>query len=340
MVKVAVVILNWNGRKLLEQFIPSVVRHSTGDVRVYLADNHSDDDSIAYVRQHHPEVEIVALDRNWGFAAGYNRALEQISAEYYVLLNSDVEVTEGWIAPIVQLLDANPTIAACQPKIRSWRQKDEFEYAGAAGGYIDKWGYPFCRGRIFHVFEKDQGQYDDVREIFWASGAALFIRADKYHEVGGLDEDFFAHMEEIDLCWRLKNNGYTVYFHPGALVYHVGGGTLLMGTPRKTFLNFRNNLQLMSKNLPKRKFLPLIFLRMILDGIAALSFLPNKNGWGNFWAVIKAHFSYYGLLPALMRKRKSIPKRKVSCIYKGSVVYRFFVKKQRTFSALGDYFSR
>jgi len=324
---------------LLAQFLPSVIQHSLEFAEVIVADNASTDDSVSFVKENFPSVRIITLDRNWGFAAGYNKALEQVDAEYYILLNSDVEVTADWINPVVALMDSDATIAACQPKIRSYRKKEEFEYAGAAGGFIDKWGYPFCRGRIFHVFEEDKGQYDDIREVFWASGAALFVRAELYRKAGGLDEDFFAHMEEIDLCWRLKNMGYSVYFHPQSLVYHVGGGTLLMGTPRKTFLNFRNNLQLMSKNLPKRKFIPLILLRLVLDGIAAISFLPNPNGWGNFRAVFRAHFSYYWLFPRLMKKRRNIPHRKVSCIYRQSVVYLFFVKKVRSFSQLGDYFS-
>lgn len=337
--KVAVVILNWNGKKLLEQFLPSVISSSAPYARIYVADNASTDDSLAFLKTSFPEVSVIAMDQNRGFASGYNIALSEVKAEYFVLLNSDVEVTPGWIEPIIELMDSRPEIAACQPKIRAQRQKDEFEYAGAAGGFLDKWGYPFCRGRIFHIFEKDQGQYDDVHEIFWASGAAMFVRSNLYFEAGGLDEDFFAHMEEIDLCWRLKNMGYLVYYHPRSLVYHVGGGTLTMGTPRKTYLNFRNNLQLMSKNLPKRKFIPLIFLRLVLDGIAALSFLPNANGWGNFWAVFKAHISYYTLLPKVMKKRRTIHQRKVSCIYRKSVVYMFYVKKIRSFTALGNYFT-
>lgn len=338
MVKVAVVILNWNGEKLLQQFLPTVLQHSPENVEIYIVDNYSTDNSIKLVQESFPTIRIINLDKNWGFAAGYNRALEQIEAEYYILLNSDVEVTLGWIDPIIELLDKNQTIAACQPKIRSYHKKEEFEYAGAAGGFIDKWCYPFCRGRIFHIFEKDEGQYDQVTEIFWASGAALFIRSKVYHSVGGLDEDFFAHMEEIDLCWRIKNNGYKVYFHPQSLVYHIGGGTLLMGSPQKTFLNFRNSLLLITKNLPKRSFLPLLFLRMILDGVAAISFLPYKNGPGNFFAVLKAHFSYYSMFLKIIKKRKIVPNHKVGRIYKKSVVFDFFLRKKRKFSDLeGDF---
>jgi GT2 family glycosyltransferase len=338
--KVAVVILNWNGEKLLQQFLPAVLQYSPAYTEVYVADNASTDASIAIVQQKFPSVKIIALKTNWGFAAGYNRALEHINAEYYVLLNSDVEVTQGWIEPMLELLDSNKKIAACQPKIRAYNRKDEFEYAGAGGGFIDKWCYPFCRGRIFHVFEKDEGQYDQVTEVFWASGAALFIRSEVYHQVGGLDEDFFAHMEEIDLCWRIKNIGYQVYFHPGSLVYHVGGGTLLMGSPKKTFLNFRNNLMLMTKNLPKRSFLPLLFLRMILDGVAAISFLPHKNGLKNAWAVFVAHMSYYFYFFRTMRKRKNVPNRKVGRIYKKSVVFDFFIRKKRKFSELDGEFTK
>lgn len=339
MAKVAVVILNWNGAKLLTQFLPVVVSNGNSYTDIYVADNASTDNSIEIVKNNFPTVKIISLDQNYGFAGGYNKALEQINSEYYVLLNSDVEVTSNWIEPIIEFLDQNKDVAACQPKIRSYHQKDEFEYAGAAGGLIDKWCYPFCRGRFFHVFEKDNGQYDQLTEIFWASGAALFIRSEVYHKVGGLDEDFFAHMEEIDLCWRIKNNGHKVYFHPQSVVYHVGGGTLLMGSPRKTYLNFRNNLQLMTKNLPKRSFLPLLFLRLILDGVAAISFLPYKNGIQNFWAVFKAHISFYFIFPKVMKKRFNVPKRKVSMIYKKSIVIEFFLRKVRFYKNLTGKFT-
>jgi len=336
--KVAVVILNWNGEKLMRQFLPAVLQNSPDYADIYVADNASTDGSVEMLKKEFPTVKIIALKQNWGFAAGYNRALEHIDTPYYVLLNSDVEVTPGWIEPIIALMDQDKNIAACQPKIRAFHRKDEFEYAGAGGGYIDKWCYPFCRGRIFHIFEKDEGQYDQITEVFWASGAALFIRSEVYHSVGGLDEDFFAHMEEIDLCWRIKNIGHNVYFHPESLVYHVGGGTLLMGSPKKTFLNFRNNLMLMTKNLPKRSFFPLLFLRMILDGIAAISFLPHKNGLKNAWAVFVAHMSYYFYFFRTMKKRKNVPNRKVGRIYKNSVVFEFFIKKKRKFSDLkGDF---
>lgn len=332
-------ILNWNGRKLLEQFLPSVTTHCPDYASVYVIDNASTDDSVDYLAQHFPQVNVILLDRNYGFAGGYNLGLKQISAEYFILLNSDVEVTENWIDPVIRMMDEDPSIAGAQPKIRAFHRPDEFEYAGAAGGYLDKWGFPFCRGRIFYVFEKDQGQYNDAREIFWATGCALFMRSELYARAGGLDEDFFAHMEEIDLCWRLKNMGYSFYYHPGSTVFHVGGGTLLMGTPKKTFLNFRNNLMLMTKNLPKRKFLPLLILRLFVDGVAALSFLPHAHGWGNFWAVFRAHMSYYRNFTATLRKRKTIPKRSVSCIYRKSIVWQFYALKKRKFSELGDHFT-
>jgi GT2 family glycosyltransferase len=316
-----------------------VVAHAPGNSAIYVADNGSTDESEILVHEKFPTVRWIDLQKNYGFAAGYNKALAQIDAEYFVLLNSDVEVTAGWTEPILEILDSDPTIAACQPKILSYDRKNEFEYAGASGGFIDKWGYPFCRGRIFYVYENDQNQYDDPGEVFWASGAALFIKSDLYRLAGGLDEDFFAHMEEIDLCWRLKNMGYKVYVQPRSTVYHIGGGTMLMGTPRKTFLNFRNNLVLLSKNLPKRAFMPLLVLRLFLDGIAALSFLPHKNGFGNFLAVVKAHLSYYSHLPRTLSKRARIPKQSVSCIYQGSVVVAFYLKNKRKFSHLQAEFS-
>lgn len=334
MTKVAVVILNWNGKKWLETFLPSVVSHSKEVAEIYLADNASTDDSVAYVKWAFPEVKVIVLDKNHGFAGGYNLALQQIQSEYYILLNSDVEVTPNWISPIINFMDQNPNVAACQPKIRSYHEPEKFEYAGAAGGFIDKWGYPFCRGRMFHVSEVDKGQYDDTIEIFWASGAALFIKSDLFHKVGGFDEDFFAHMEEIDLCWRLKNYGYQVYYIPSSTVFHVGGGTLEMGSSRKVFLNFRNNLQLISKNLPARKSLPLVAWRLVLDGAAGLSFIPHPNGFKNCWAVVKAHWSYYSIFFSVMKKKRTIPKRKVSCIYPKSVVFAFYILGKKTYQSL------
>ncbi len=332
--KVAVVILNWNGKNWLEKFLPSVISYSSDVAEVYLADNASTDDSVLFVQKTFPSVKIIVLDKNYGFAGGYNHALKQIDSKYYILLNSDVQVTENWISPILDFMDQHPEIAACQPKIRAYNEPEKFEYAGAAGGMIDKWGYPFCRGRIFNLSEVDNGQYDDTIEIFWASGAALFIRSELFHKVGGFDEDFFAHMEEIDLCWRLKNYGYKIYYHAGSSVYHVGGGTLAMGSSRKVYLNFRNNLQLLSKNLPARKSIPLIFWRLFLDGVAGISFIPHPNGFQNCIAVIKAHFSYYRMFFSVMKKKRKIPKRNVSCIYPKSIVVGFYLLGKKTYQSL------
>jgi GT2 family glycosyltransferase len=337
--KIAVVILNWNGKNWLNKFLPSVVSYCPTHTQIWVADNASTDGSVDLIENEFPTVFIHKLDKNYGFTGGYNRALNHIKAEYYVLLNSDVEVTEGWLDPMLELLEKNPSIAACQPKIKSYAHKDEFEYAGAAGGFIDQWGYPFCRGRLFNSYEKDEGQYNDVKEIFWASGAALFIRSSVYNECGGLDEDFFAHMEEIDLCWRIKNRGYQIFYHPDSVVYHVGGGTLSMGSPKKVYLNFRNNLQLLTKNVRGSILIPVIFFRMILDGIAAISFLKQPKGWQSFMSVFRAHINFYMMLGSLIKKRKKITQHHVSCIYKGSVVWMYFVKKIRSFSNLPNRFT-
>ena len=246
--RIAVVILNWNGKHMLEQFLPSVTAYTTGDAEVIIADNGSTDDSIAFLHDHYPTLRIIQLDKNYGFADGYNRALAQVDADYYVLLNDDVEVTPNWTAPVVEQMERNPRTAICQPKLLMYDQRDTFEYAGGAGGFLDKYGYPFCRGRLFTTLEKDHGQYDDPREIFWASGAAMFVRADVWKKLGGLDGEFFAHMEEIDFCWRAKNAGYRVEYCPLSTVYHVGGGTLPKSNPHKTYLNFRNNIAMLYKN--------------------------------------------------------------------------------------------
>ncbi|MFH2096519.1 MAG: glycosyltransferase family 2 protein, partial [Bacteroidota bacterium] len=285
MLKVAVVILNWNGKELLEKFLPSVLSYSgIPSVSVYIADNCSDDNSVDYIRYNHPEAHIIILDRNYGFAGGYNRALKQIEAQYYVLLNSDVEVTEGWLDPMIELLDNNSDIAACMPKILSYQDREIFEYAGAAGGFIDKYGFTFCRGRIFNVFEKDENQYNNDAHIFWATGACLFIRADMFHTSGGLDDRFFAHMEEIDLCWRLKNRGKSIVYCAGSKVYHLGGGTLNKTNPRKTYLNFRNNLFLLYKNAQPKTAFRIIITRLFLDMIAGLKFLVGLE-FKNFISV-------------------------------------------------------
>lgn len=336
MTKTAVVILNWNGRNFLEQFLPDVVKHSAG-AEVIVADNASTDDSVTWLRTNFPGVRIVQNEVNGGYAKGYNDALKKIEAEYYVLLNSDIEVTAGWIEPVIALLDADPEAAACQPKIRAYHQKTHFEYAGAAGGFIDKWGYPFCRGRIFDSFEEDKGQYDDTCEIFWATGACLFVRAEAYHRFGGLDEDFFAHMEEIDLCWRLKNGGMKIMYCGASTVYHVGGGTLSKLSPQKTFLNFRNNLVLLAKNHAPGYFRIKLFLRLCLDGIAGIKFLFSGDG-KHCWAVLRAHFAFYGSLGKTMAKRramkKQIKKFSTTAVYEGNIVFDYFLKGRKHFSDL------
>ena len=291
--KTAIVILNWNGEKLLPRFLPSVIRHTTyANVEIVVADNASTDQSVSFVKEHYPQIRLVQLTTNYGFAQGYNEALKQIPSDYYVLLNSDVEVTEGWLPPLLSLMLDQPAIAAVQPKIRSYHRKDEFEYAGAAGGYIDKLGFPFCRGRILNVNEKDEGQYDQPTSIFWASGACMAINARLFHRAGGFDASFWAHMEEIDLCWRLKNMGYQIFFTPGSKVYHLGGGTLSYDNPHKLYLNFRNSLWLLFKNLPRNKFYRVIFFRLALDGIAAFKLLSEFNING-FFSVFHAHMSFY-----------------------------------------------
>jgi len=334
--KVAVVILNWNGRSFLEKFLPSVVNNNNG-YSVIVADNASTDDSLQFLNKHYPAVQVISMPFNNGFAKGYNDALKQVKAEYYVLLNSDVEVSPGWIQPLEKLMDSDTSIAACQPKILSHVRRGFFEYAGAAGGYIDKYGYAFCRGRIFSSYEEDLGQYNDSCEIFWATGACLFIRAELFHKAGGLDEDFFAHMEEIDLCWRIKNMGYKIMYCPDSKVYHVGGGTLSKVSPQKTFLNFRNNLFLLCKNHSSQYFWSKLFLRGILDGIAGFAFLLSGNG-NHFIAVLRAHFSFYGSFGKTMRKRKALKQQvktyTTSCIYRKSIVFDYFLRKKNKFSEL------
>ena len=323
-IKTAVVILNWNGKSWLEKFLPNVIQHSN-DAEVIIADNNSSDDSIKFLEENYPNIRIIQNDGNYGYAKGYNLALKQIDAEYFVLLNSDIEVTKDWISPIISLMDSDKTISACQPKILDCNNKNKFEYAGASGGYIDKFGYPFCRGRIFDFLEEDKGQYNDSTEVFWATGACLFIRASHFWEVGGLDEDFFAHQEEIDLCWRLKNKGYKIMVEPKSVVYHVGGGTLNVGSPFKTHLNFRNNLYMMFKNLPLSSLFVIIPIRLVLDGIAAITFLGNKKGISHLFAVIKAHFSFYFEIPKLIAKRRKI---KQKCSLTGKTNYSILVKNK------------
>ncbi|MBL4594728.1 MAG: glycosyltransferase family 2 protein [Flavobacteriales bacterium] len=329
--KVAVVILNWNGKSFLEQFLPSVTGY-TKNARIIIADNNSSDNSISFLQTNYPEIEIIKLDENYGFAGGYNKALKQVDSEYYVLLNSDVEVTKNWLTPMTELLDSNLDIVACQPKIKDFNNKTHFEYAGASGGFIDKYGYPFCRGRIFETLEEDNGQYNDITEIFWASGACLFIRAKQYHEIGGLDEFFFAHMEEIDLCWRLKNQGHKIMVCPSSTVYHVGGGTLNKVKPQKTFLNFRNSLLTLHKNLPKKGRFSIIFTRLCLDGIAGVKFLVSGKP-NHTWAIVRAHFSFYGAISQNKTKRRSPKTTDLSGVINKSIVKAYFIGKCKTFNS-------
>ncbi len=297
----AVVILNWNGRALLEQFLPSVIQHSS-EATVYVADNASTDDSMAFLRKNFSEIRIIQIPDNLGYAGGYNFAIEKLSKDIIILLNSDVEVTENWLKPMLSYFQNDPKIAAIQPKILDYKNKEKFEYAGAAGGFIDRYGYPYCRGRIFQELEEDHGQFNENAEIFWASGACLAVRNSAFKEIGGLDEDFFAHQEEIDLCWRFQNNGYKIGYCGNSRIYHVGGATLNEMNPHKTYLNFRNNLYLLLKNLKGTDLLLIIFSRMILDGIAAFKFL-FEGKFNHFFAVFRAHLSFYSNLEKMYKKR-------------------------------------
>ncbi len=330
---VAVVILNWNGRKFLEEFLPSVVASTYVHKKIIVADNASTDDSISFLKKNYPEVSIILNPSNEGFAKGYNLALQQVTADYYVLLNSDVEVTPFWIEPIVSLMESDRKIAACQPKVLSHANRTQFEYAGASGGWIDKFGYPFCRGRIFEICERDEGQYNTVQPCFWASGAAMFVRAELYQQQGGLDEFFFAHQEEIDLCWRLQLAGYSIYVHPTSVVYHVGGGTLPKGNSRKTFLNFRNNLVMLYKNLPRPVVFFILFFRMLLDGIAAYKALFSGDA-KSFVAIAKAHLHFFKWV--LFQQKKSLfpvsRNGKIMGIYHGSIIWQYFLQKKSRFS--------
>ncbi len=322
--KLSVVILNWNGRKHLERFLPSVVEHTRGEAEVIVADNGSTDDSLVWLRVKYPEVRVIVLDRNYGFAGGYNRALEQVDSEYVVLLNSDVEVTAGWLQPLVEVLDSEHGVAAVAPKLRSVDHPEEFEYAGASGGFVDYLGYPFCRGRILSTVEHDEGQYDDRRDIFWASGAALCCRLDVYKELGGLDEDFFAHMEEIDLQWRMQLAGWRIMVEPRSVVYHLGGGTLPVSS-RKVFLNHRNNLAMLFKCSSPMQRMTVAVVRPFADMLEALAYLvtlhPHKA-----WAIVRAWGEFIAWHSALSRKRKAVKRvKKVENIYRGSIVVRYLL---------------
>ncbi|MGY4386247.1 GT2 family glycosyltransferase [Pedobacter sp. UYP24] len=332
---VAVVILNWNGKLLLEQFLPSVAVSVYHNLQLVVGDNASTDGSVDFIRANYPGITIIENDSNYGFAEGYRKILEKVEADYFVLLNSDVEVPANWIQPVITQMESDPLIAVAQPKIKWQLHKDSFEYAGAAGGYLDLHGYPFCRGRIFDTVEQDNGQYDDAAEIFWASGAALFIKAEKWRETGGLDPDFFAHMEEIDLCWRLKNLGYKVVYCPDAEVYHLGGGTLSSNNPYKTYLNFRNNLIILQKNLPLPDAYFRIFIRFFMDFIAWVHFIAK--GERDFaMAVTKAHVYFFKHFwhNANKRTKQQLPYLKHSGVFSSSIVYAYFIKKIKYFSNL------
>ena len=327
--------MNWNGRHFLEKYLPGVIAYSQlPGVDVIVADNASTDDSVSYLQAHHPHIRIIRLDMNYGFAEGYNQALLHVDADYYVLLNSDVEVTEGWLQPMHDLMRQKQNIAACMPKIRAANDRTSFEYAGAAGGFMDKYGYIFCRGRLFHTVEKDTGQYDSETEIFWATGACCMINAQLFHKMGGFDIHFFAHMEEIDLCWRLKNAGYTIWYTPHSVVYHVGGGTLPQSSPKKTFLNYRNNLLMMYKNLtPKKRRKLILNLRMILDGISAVHSLLKRD-ISVLVAVWKAHINYRKIRNLYLPPETEVPPAYPSCVYQRSVVYQYFVKRRKKYKEL------
>ena len=310
--------------KLISQFLPSIIANSE-EATIYLIDNASTDDSLKLVSQNFPSVTIIKNDDNFGFAKGYNIALEQIEEEYYALVNSDVEVTKDWLKPVISSFDSNNDIGIIQPKILDFKNKEYFEYAGAAGGFIDKYGFPYCRGRIFDTIEKDSGQYNDEAPIFWASGACFFIRKSIYRKLNGFDDDFFAHQEEIDLCWRALNLGFKVSYIPSSVVYHVGGATLNESNPKKTFLNFRNSLLMLTKNLPENKLIPIIFTRLVLDGLAGIHFILQGK-FIHCWAIIKAHFHFYHLINKTLKKRNGA--KTESYFHSNSIVYDYFLNKK------------
>jgi GT2 family glycosyltransferase len=325
--KIAVVILNWNGVKLLEQFLPSVIQFSP-EATIYVADNASTDESVAFVKNNFPTVKIVQNKTNQGFAGGYNDALQHIDAEIYALVNSDIEVTENWLKPILKTFETETETAIIQPKILDFKRKEYFEYAGAAGGFIDQFGYPFCRGRIFDTLEKDSGQYNDKTEIFWASGACFFIRSAVYNDLKGFDQDFFAHQEEIDLCWRAINKGFIIKYNSESTVYHVGGATLQQANPQKTYLNFRNSLLMLTKNLPQESLFKVLILRMLLDGVAGAKF-TLEGRFVHCWAIIRAHFSFYRLFLKNYKKREN---NQVKIYFKTkSIVHGYYVKNGTVF---------
>ena len=330
--KTAIVILNWNGKKLLIEFLPSIVKHSQSIADIYVADNASDDDSVSFVQKNFPEVTIISNSSNGGYAKGYNDALKHIETDIYCLINSDVEVTENWLSPILEVFSKESNTAIIQPKILDYKDKTKFEYAGAGGGFIDFFGYPYCRGRVFNHLETDEGQFNDTTQIFWASGACFFVRSEVYHEVGGFDEKYFAHQEEIDLSWRTQNLGYDIKYVGASKVYHVGGATLQESNPHKTYLNFRNSLLNIVKNIPKRYFLIVVLSRLILDGVAGIKFIVELRPI-HTWSILKAHMSFYSKLFSYLKFRRTIKKDKAYFRH-FSIVWKYFVLQRRTFSSL------
>lgn len=338
MAKVAIVILNWNGQKMLAKFLPNVIEYSRQDAEIWVADNSSSDGSMHLLETQFPQVKTIVLEQNFGFAEGYNRALRQIEADYYVLLNSDVEVSHHWLTPLIEFMDSHPQVAACQPKLLAEYDKDSFEYAGACGGFLDKYGYPFCRGRIFGMVERDNGQYDYQQEILWATGACMMIRSADYWKAGGLDGRFFAHNEEIDLCWRLRLMGRKIYCIPESEVYHVGGGTLPKSNPMKTFLNFRNNLTMLYKNLSDKELSYVMRVRWLLDYLAAFEMLLLQRNWGDFKAVFKARKAFKEWRSSFDEERKRIQAQRVEeeipQIFQTSILWQYYAKGVKNFKDL------
>ena len=338
MAKVAIVILNWNGQKMLAKFLPNVIEYSRQDAEIWVADNSSSDGSMHLLETQFPQVKTIVLEQNFGFAEGYNRALRQIEADYYVLLNSDVEVSHHWLTPLIEFMDSHPQVAACQPKLLAEYDKDSFEYAGACGGFLDKYGYPFCRGRIFGMVERDNGQYDYQQEILWATGACMMIRSADYWKAGGLDGRFFAHNEEIDICWRLRLMGRKIYCIPESEVYHVGGGTLPKSNPMKTFLNFRNNLTMLYKNLSDKELSHVMRVRWFLDYLAAFEMLLLQRNWGDFKAVFKARKAFKEWRSSFDEERKRIQAQRVEeeipQIFQTSILWQYYAKGVKNFKDL------
>lgn len=338
MAKVAIVILNWNGQKMLAKYLPNVIEYSRQDAEIWVADNSSSDGSMHLLETQFPQVKTIVLEQNFGFAEGYNRALKQIDATYYVLLNSDVEVSHHWLTPLIEFMDSHQQVAACQPKLLAEYDKDSFEYAGACGGFLDKYGYPFCRGRIFDTVERDNGQYDYQQEILWATGACMMIRSKDYWTAGGLDGRFFAHNEEIDLCWRLRLMGRKIYCIPESEVYHVGGGTLPKSNPMKTYLNFRNNLTMLYKNLSDTELTHVMRMRRFLDYLAAFETLVLNRNWGDFKAIFKARKAFKAWKREFDEDRRKIQagrvKEEIPQVYNLSIIWQYYAKGKKLFSQL------